>query len=391
MFTACEKEEPGIREFPILRTLSAFDIDTTGASFKAEVIKAGELPTSSYGFVWSVDSLFSDRICSFKLGENLKKGIFEARIDSNLFKGVTIYFRAFATQENKTIYGNILTLEGKGCIKSAWSLELKDALLPASFSPASNNIPRAFGISDDHVGYIIFQSGEVYLYNPTNNEITQTNDFPEPGSSFAQCNSARYLDVKYVTNFSNVYSFQSGQWSLLSSLPSGTFYGQYIHCVSNTYILYIVAGNESYMYNTITNVWQEKTGRTSGQLTGTNIQNRAYILFDNASIWEYNASMDKWTYKTEFPGVLREKMVSFTYNNEVYFGLGYHDHYLMSGWMNRKWWAYKPSTNTWKIKEDFPANLETSDVFFFTAENKLFMGHGENGKYNIWKYDPAKD
>jgi hypothetical protein len=46
-------------------------------------------------------------------------------------------------------------------------------------------------------------------------------------------------------------------------------------------------------------------------------------------------------------------------------------------------------SDEWELLELFPVKLPAGDLFFFGVSGQLFIGHGSEGSYNVWKFDPS--
>lgn len=384
---SCENELPDAREFTIIRTLDVVEIDSTGATFQGELVKKGTIPITSYGFVWDTKDPNINNSNKVILGVDLNISTFNVRIDSSLVKGLEYNVRTFATYgDNKIVYGNIIKLVSKGSTKSAWSLEIKDIKLERWVA--------SYGCSNNETGYIIFQNSKVYSFNPGKNEISKSANFPLSGNIFTRFTSVSIGNILYL--FSdinrNLYKLQAGSWTQQSNVPVN--YGNFVvHCygfaVSDS--IFILSPYLSFMYQVNSNLWQIKASLPSGPIRGgTNINNKAYVMTLDKSLWVYDTNSDTWITKTKYPGILHNKIISFSFNGKLYFGLSHHDHNENSNWFDRKLWIYNPVLNTWSSTQDFPMDLSFADLFFFSINGKLYIGYENNETYNIWKFDPSK-
>lgn len=384
---SCENELPDAREFTIIRTLDVVEIDSTGATFQGELVKKGTIPITSYGFVWDTKDPNINNSNKVILGVDLNISTFNVRIDSSLVKGLEYNVRTFATYgDNKIVYGNIIKLVSKGSTKSAWSLEIKDIKL--------ERWAESYGCSNNETGYIIYQNSNVYSFNPEKNEISKSANFPLSGNIFTRFTSVSIGNILYL--FSdinrNLYKLQAGSWTQQSNVPVN--YGNFVvHCygfaVSDS--IFILSPYLSFMYQVNSNLWQIKASLPSGPIRGgTNINNKAYVMTLGKNLWVYDTNSDTWITKTKYPGILHDKIISFSFNGKLYFGLSHHDHSENSNWFDRKLWIYNPVLNTWSSTQDFPMDLSSADLFFFSINGKLYIGHENNETYNIWKFDPSK-
>lgn len=87
----------------------------------------------------------------------------------------------------------------------------------------------------------------------------------------------------------------------------------------------------------------------------------------NSEFWSYNPTTDLWFEKANFPGEMRQDMVSFSINGKGYMG----------GERDPDFWEYNPSTNTWTQKSDAPTSGHElsfsigSRGYFFSETNSI--------------------
>jgi N-acetylneuraminic acid mutarotase len=148
--------------------------------------------------------------------------------------------------------------------------------------------------------------------------------------------------------------------------------------------------------------------------------------------WEYNAALDSWTQKTDFPGDPRYECIAFSLKGFGYIGLGafanilYNDFYeydsetdswtqradypgggqdacsafaidetgYVSGGSNQQtwfndFWQWNQPTDVWSALADFPGQPRAFGVGL-TIGNKGYMGLGEQTFYysDWWEYCP---
>jgi hypothetical protein len=387
--TACKEEEPGIRDFPIIRTLEIIDIDSTGATFRGELVKIGSIPTSSFGFIW--DTKIPDIGDAYKVesGKIITEKNFNVRVDFGLVNDEEIFVRTYAIYGNKTVYGNTIKFLSRGSSRSAWTSVLSGFRLDGIF--------YSYGFSDDDRGFLVFQSSELYSFNPDRKEFIRTYNFPVSGISANKIfgislNNHQYL---FSTQSKYLFKFDSEKWIQQSVIPfgHGNFYGYY-HFFSYSDEMYILSSYQSYMYSISTNHWEIKSKlpleMAGWSVGGCHINDKAYIITTDKKIWEYNTLNDSWLVKTTYPGVLEDKIISFSYNGKLFFGLSHHEHHSEIDWLDRQLWVFDPISNEWSELQPFPKELWPGDLFFFFIKSDLYVGHGKHGFYNLWKFDASR-
>jgi len=110
--------------------------------------------------------------------------------------------------------------------------------------------------------------------------------------------------------------------------------------------------------------------------------------------WEFSPDSNKWTKKSDFPGVARVKAVAAVVNGKAYVGLGFAEVavYQNTGYLN-DFWMFDPVTNSWTRKKDYPSK-STDACVSFVYKNNIYVGSGYDGhdaKADFWKYDPESD
>lgn len=217
--------------------------------------------------------------------------------------------------------------------------------------------------------------------------------------------------LNWVDNSSNETSFQLYQFipstqvsTLVTTFPANTT--TYLLTGLNSlseYLYYVVAingGGSSAPSNTtsvflkdvLSGEWTDALttslpGRSGGVALVLN--GKAYVgLGENASgalkdWWEYDAALNVWTKKTDFPGTARIGAVGFVANGKGYVGTG--NDFSGNGF-TRDFYEYDAANNTWSQKADFPQDFSsgagiTSGVAF-AIDNLGYVGLGNTGVNN---------
>lgn len=377
VFQSCQEAIPETRSFPIIRTLEPKNIDPSGATFQAELITAGPGVTTSYGFIW--DTVEPDLATANKieLGTAIPGGEFETRIESLLAKDAEYKVRAYAIQNGKTIYGNTISFMSLGSKDSTWGVEAKVTGAMGGFS--------AFGGTDGQYGYIIYQLGESFRYDPVKETILGIQNYPAAFNSGSQFTTCSFNGVLYVFGSnSNLYKFENNAWSLVTSLPFNysNFVGYY-HAFSDDGLIYIISSYQSYAYEVATNFWYPLPPdpiSNTYSIAGAFHQGKGYLLMKDKTFWEFDIATEIWTEKKLYPGISQERLVTYARDSKLYFGLQQHPEF----------WVYSTSLNEWQSAEKFPGSLkDVGRQFHFVINNKLYYGIDEYvGDYTIWSFEP---
>lgn len=382
----CKDEEPVMREFPLIKTLSPTQIDASGATFRGEVLKKGKNRTTSYGFLWSISAINASgpdlsRSNKVVLGEDIEEGTFNSRVEHGLAKGAKYDIRAFATYMDQTVYGNVVTMTSEGSGKNGWSLEATGVYLSGYFT--------AHGSSNGENGFGLFQSDDFYKFDPVKNSFSPTSKFPVSGNSGTRFTSVSVKqDLYFFSNLNrNVYKFNGNVWSVNGQMPfrydniPGYFHGYYF---SNK--IYLLSSHISYSFDVLTNSWHPLPAapvKNAKSIGGASLGNKAYLIMSNKEIWQYDPNTNNWAYLSTFPGAVKENIISFSHKSKVYFGLSHHNHSSSTSWLDQELWAYSPDANEWTIQESFPKPLGSGYLFYFTLKDKLYLVHGDQG-YSVW-------
>jgi len=103
------------KSFPKIITLQPVDVNSTSTTLRCKLLAPSSSPTTSYGFLLSTyiipDFENSQKIL---IGENIPDTGFHCSVNNLIFKGMRYYIMAFATTDEKTIFGNIVIVKSKG-------------------------------------------------------------------------------------------------------------------------------------------------------------------------------------------------------------------------------------------------------------------------------------
>lgn len=382
ILVGCENE-PDVKEFPVITTLSPINLDETGVTFRGKLIVEGQNKATSYGFTWSTQDPNIKTTQKIVLGTVLQEGVFEARIDSLIAKGFEYKIRAFATYKDKTVYGNIVTFVSRGSKKTVWSRELSDVTFQGWGSPT--------GWSDGKNGYVVFQNSNVYKFDSEKKQFSKVANFPVSGSTGTSYTAVGINDIQYVlsNNDKKLYQLMNGAWSVKSDTPFyyGYFAGYY-HGYSTLNKIFLLSSAQSFSYSPEINLWQIKAIMPTDRYSvgGTDLNGIAYVMDREKKIRKYDPQQNNWQDVTTFPGNLpNEKIIGFSHGNKLYFGFNYEGDDIVESI-----WSFNLSTNSWKEIETFPIDLTTGYVFYFFLNDKLYVGYGNSSNYEMFSLDTTK-
>jgi hypothetical protein len=301
-------------------------------------------------------------------------------IDSGLPKGRKYYYRAFAITDSLTVYGTMESFTSKGSRYYPWELVFSGSNL------VGNGYP--YGSSDNQFGYITFPTSDSYIFNPEKKEVIKTFGYPTSCKQLSWFASANVNGQQYFINNSNgiLYRRDADHWSKITTKEDMNYYVDFYFHTFATFDSLFIFSNPASMYNFRTNTWEKKALYTEYlNIGGVNLNRRAFIIAKNSSIGEYDIQSDSWKTITKFPGPLQDRIVSFAYDNKLYFGLSYSYNLMYKGFF-----SYDLSTKTWKRLVDMPEYMDVGVCFNFSIKNKLYVGYSNNGNYRIWLFDPTK-
>ncbi|MCX6312705.1 MAG: T9SS type A sorting domain-containing protein [Bacteroidetes bacterium] len=153
-------------------------------------------------------------------------------------------------------------------------------------------------------------------------------------------------------------------------------------------------------YNPASNVWTQKASYPGGSgggvyfATAFCLDHKGYVCGGKVGsatyideVWEYKPSTDEWTQRADFPGGVRYQLSSFVIDNLAYVGLGV-DYNVYK----KDIWEYHPGSDTWIQKSDF-AGGERGSACTFTLGERGFVCLGVDGglKNDLWEYNPFLD
>jgi N-acetylneuraminic acid mutarotase len=106
-------------------------------------------------------------------------------------------------------------------------------------------------------------------------------------------------------------------------------------------------------------------------------------------IWKYTPATDEWTSLGKFPPFkARVSSSACVVDDYIYLGLGYTGPIHRDTAYMRDFWAYAPSTNTWKRLADFPSNTTVKNCLFVTGD-EIFAVYGFYRQFtqDVYRYE----
>ena len=225
------------------------------------------------------------------------------------------------------------------------------------------------------------------------------------------CNSSpmtRHLYLFLFLLFIKGIIFSQPSWTQVSDFIGGERYGAAGFSIGDTG--YVCSGSyddefhDLWAYDPATDAWTEKASLLP---SAGNFNCASFVLFDKAylimgynelgyatnDVWEYDAALNIWNAKSDFPGTRRQSTNAFVIGN---YG------YIMGGFNNltdnfSDVWQYDPSTDTWTEKNNFPGQARSS-AFTFATGDYGYLGGGHSyvsyitkSYHDFWRYQPQTD
>ncbi|MCT4622936.1 MAG: hypothetical protein N4A46_04875 [Schleiferiaceae bacterium] len=378
-FLGCENHE-GIQQFPIITTLDISNLSHEGVNFNAEVVYLGTSQTTEYGFVWCEEGA-SPTINDYKvvLGTTVSLGNFSARIEEHLSEAWSYNVRAYAIYKNRIVYSNGINFNPSPFSKLDEKLGI------------GSSFYKALGASNNNTGYVIMGDGKSYGFNSVHQEFHGINwhNYGRLSQGAQHGDDLYFLDVFPSTQ--HLLKLSNNEWSVASYPPFNFTDSEYQHVFSHSQFMFVVGRSASYGYDLINDQWAMKNNliHTSPAKAGVNLGQFAYIITEDKNVYRYNSEVDSWNLETTYPGELKDKTVSFSHGDKIYFGLS-HNAPNTVDWITNEIWSYDTKTKVWKEELPFRADLTPGDLFWFKIEDIVYLGNKSSGYYIMYSIDVPK-
>lgn len=268
-----------------------------------------------------------------------------------------------------------------------------------------------FGAEGRHraVGFAIHNKGYIGLghYNGTGTNIVKadwweydpaTNSWTQKANYIGNNGNGNYGSITFVIGdygyigggalaSSSFYRYSPGTntWEAKANTPT-TVSNQSAFAVEDKG--YYIANDELHMYDPALDSWSTLNPPPVSPVqwnSSFTIGNKAYIKHING-FWEYKPQTDTWIARAQFPGLARYASVSFSQNGKGYIVTGFGAGGLSD--VNSEVWEYDVQLNSWTLLDEFPGTSRRFAVGF-TIGNKAYLGTGTNGtNFNdFWEFD----
>jgi len=361
----CEKYEKVIeKEYPpAVWTLTPIEIDSTGATFRGDIVGYSTSEINSYGFNYgNIRQIVYKK--HLEQDTNLFSSTFQLRIDTLLAKGIKYYIQAFIVKDDETIYGNKNYFISEGCEHAKWFYR-------GTFN--IKNVP--FGIYNKNNYFFLTYNGDLYRFNPKSLELFELSGFAAYDhfgwTPIHSCSDDAIYIISPNTSQLYKYVYEDDAWMKESIAPfiHDAQIEPYHYSFFHNNKVYFLGRSDFYCYDQSTKQWTELKRSPSGNIEGClNIEDRTYILTEEKSIYSYNISDNTWhkietvypgSFSQDIPRLNYERVLSYQNDNKLYFLYG-KDHF-----------EYNIAANEWEKLESLGIAFD-SHVFF---EGSLYCYH----------------
>lgn len=174
-------------------------------------------------------------------------------------------------------------------------------------------------------------------------------------------------------------------------------------------LIFILFSTAHVLIGQTANFWTQKSdfgGMKRERAVGVSINNYGYVGtgVDTSEIvhndwWRYDPQLDTWTQMANNPGSVRRNAVAFVINDRAYLATGIDsaEASVPNSNILKDLWEYNPQTNSWTPKADYPGG-GGGGVYFataFTLDGKGFIVCGKIGAdtyiKEVWEYKPVSN
>lgn len=201
---SCDSNEPGLPDFSSVATLEPINTNASGTTFRGSIEQEGGNTIVSYGFIFeNPETEFEQEIMAKEISENA----FQVRVDFCFEHGFEYYIKAFINYSDTTVFGNSVRFISRECNASIWERELSYVRLDESFGP--------YGWSDAEYGYVVFQSGKTFKFDPDLQQFSQLTDLPSTNEDPQRFTAISLNEKHYLLNdgSNNIYKLDGDNWS----------------------------------------------------------------------------------------------------------------------------------------------------------------------------------
>jgi len=382
LILSCAEEKLIEQDFPLITTLEPTSVNSQGAMFHVEFNQLGSEPVSKVGFQWSLAG--ADEIAGEdSLVWSGEKGVFDKEINHDLINGLAYEIRAYAKYGDNTVFGNMTSFTSKGSEFAPWNYSKISGFRSVGYTV------DYFAFSFGDFGILIGQDEKTYIF--IDGYFGLIDDY---SYSITTAKSAWGVNVgnsSYFFSDASVVLFEyNNGWSNETLLPFEVNSNLHFYLHAGSDYIDFLSGTNPYRYNITTKTWssirQFPSVNGSFIIDGVSIENKAYVIASDKSIWSYDSDSDLWESVTDFPGAMNasDRIVSFAYDDNLYFGFSFNSY---NGTYASEIWSYNLADQSWNLEGRLPRTLRGAN-FYFVFRNKLYL-FVDKIFDKAWVFDPS--
>jgi hypothetical protein len=371
------------RDYPVIRTLSVSNINSSGATFNAEFLNLGTNDIKVFGFAWDINIPGIEYSDTIIINEKPKIQKYSVRIDNGLGSGLKYKVTAFACTNNYLIYGNVQEFNSLGSQFCPWSFLFADILRQGCYCLTNEDICLIINRNSFRQYINIFKPGDI---STTLISISNSHELDPIATSYIVSFSIENTIYIAIDSKSSFYKLDNSslvdhpRLIKLNSRPDFTIIPGAIGFTINNYG-YLISSYGFYRYDAVLDSWEELKAFPGGTIIeGVAFDNNAYILSSTGELFIYNPTIDDWFKISQYPGAIIENSVGFAGKKYIYFGLGYN-----GDLKDRNIWGYNPIDNIWVNKGKFPEEFYYS-TFHFKINDKNYFSYYSGHNWRFFEF-----
>lgn len=235
------------------------------------------------------------------------------------------------------------------------------------------------GFTNGKNGYFIMSNKKCYRIDTLQNKPIKIPDFPlsipiNRTLPTVMLDDRLYLISDLRTNM--FIQFKNDTWQM--STPFNSFMDEnFKYCYAYKKNILSLGVRNSILYypstSTYENVKNSPASLDGYPLIGTNLNDKAYLLYSRKDIVSYDPDQNNWEIVDTFPGNTftdgLKNRIAFSYKNKLYFGT------CKNKQSDIELWSYDLSSKEWTKYGGFPKMLPVGNFFYFFLNGKLHVGY----------------
>ncbi len=386
----------------------SYNVGNGVVTLTGTIIDLGE-GISDHGFILSnVPDQFVSSGIKLPLGAASQTGQFTYNL-SEVRSGANLYFRAFATSGEETIYGETSNFSTPALIVST-----QTATIQNKSSAILNGIISDLGFESvtEHGFYWAANNFTPQNFAETRIELgpateTTTFNFTLTGlTPYEKYFFVAFAENENETKFGSVGSFKmENLWTRIGNFEGNARYRALAFSLED--LGYITGGHDTgpisdfYQFTPDPENWTFlSSGSSPVNGTAFTIGNKAYVINEPNNLYEFDPVEGIWVAKTPFPGLGRWNMFAFGIGNKGYVGSGEYWNGEQYVCLN-DFWEFDPQDDitgvdingdpmgSWVQKADFQGTgRQFGEGFSIAGLGYVCSGYNSGDLDDFWQYDP---